>query len=338
VRKILVITIDTEIDRSRDWSIANPPGFRSVLEAIPDLLTPLFSRYGARPTYLLSPEVMENDACVRCLGALANVELGTHLHGDFVHPDRTCWGEGGRYTKAMQCAYPEAVEFLKLQNLTTLFRDRFGYPPLSFRAGRFGARGHTLRCLAELGYLVDTSVTPAVDWVLPEGVARFRGAPHQPYFPDENDIRLPGALPILEVPVSIWESRIARTVRWAGLEAVLAKVPIRTFQPVWLRPSFSSERRMRQVLCNLMADCGNDTFVANMMFHSQEFIPGASPYAETERACRRLLHRVQAVLEFAAEHGFEFRRLSDVYELYAERRRQPDRCHGQAREPQGRPC
>jgi hypothetical protein len=89
VRKILVITIDTEIDRSRDWSIANPPSFRSVLEAIADRLTPLFSRYGARPTYLLSPEVIEDDACVRCLRGLANVELGTHLHGDFVDPGRT---------------------------------------------------------------------------------------------------------------------------------------------------------------------------------------------------------------------------------------------------------
>jgi hypothetical protein len=249
---------------------------------------------------------------------LTDVELGTHLHGDFVDPERTCWGEAGRRTKAMQCAYAEALEFRKLQTITTLFQERFGYRPLSFRAGRFGARGHTLRCLAQLGYLVDTSVTPGVNWVLPEGAARFRGAPHQPYFPDVADLRLRGSLPVLEVPVSIWESGAARISRWCGLETILARLPTRALTPAWLRPSFASERGMRRVLRELLVSCRDGTFVANMMFHSMEFIPGASPYAATGRDCKRLLDRLQAVLEFSGGQGFQFRRLSDLYELYAD--------------------
>ena len=44
------------------------------------------------------------------------------------------------------------------------FRTAFGRPPRSFRAGRFGIGENTVPILDSLGYAVESSVTPHVDW------------------------------------------------------------------------------------------------------------------------------------------------------------------------------
>ena len=92
----LLITIDTEINKSRNWRVSSNQSFSSVTEGIPEKLTTLFSKYGARPTYLLSSEVIRDDDCLSVLRSLKDCELGTHLHGDMIdhmgHKDRwpTC--------------------------------------------------------------------------------------------------------------------------------------------------------------------------------------------------------------------------------------------------------
>ena len=82
----LLITIDTEIDKAKDWRVSSSESFSSVTTGIPDKLTKIFSKYGARPTYLLSPEVIRNDECVSILKNLKDCELGTHMHGDMIEP------------------------------------------------------------------------------------------------------------------------------------------------------------------------------------------------------------------------------------------------------------
>ena len=47
----LLITIDTEIDKSKDWKVSSNEGFSSVTCGIPDKLGKLFSKYGASPSY-----------------------------------------------------------------------------------------------------------------------------------------------------------------------------------------------------------------------------------------------------------------------------------------------
>lgn len=85
---LFVISIDVEIDKSPDYSISSHESFESVIHGIPEILTPLFEQYSAKPTYLLSPEVIECKDCAKVLRNLKNCKLGTHLHGEFTEPYR----------------------------------------------------------------------------------------------------------------------------------------------------------------------------------------------------------------------------------------------------------
>jgi len=67
---LLCVGLDTECDKDLTWGTRFPFQFRSVLEGIPKRLTPLFNYYGIKPTYFLSPEVINDSACVGLLTQL----------------------------------------------------------------------------------------------------------------------------------------------------------------------------------------------------------------------------------------------------------------------------
>ena len=129
-----------------------------------------------------------------------------------------------------QCFCAPDVEYKKLENLTGLFSNRFGYAPRSFRGGRFGVGENTIQSLHQLGYWVDTSVTPHMKWVNEQGTVDFRFAPEAPYFPASSFlIRADdgGGIGLLEVPVTM-RPRLLRS-------------------PQWFRPWFSSVREMNSM-------------------------------------------------------------------------------------------
>src|SRR5580658_4448688 len=109
--RALIVTIDTEVDKDCRWRISDPASFSSVRHGIPDILSPLFDEFGVEPTYLLSPEVIEDGPCGEILAGLDRAELGTHLHPEFVAPERTLDSRtmAGRPANAVQCAYSPAI-------------------------------------------------------------------------------------------------------------------------------------------------------------------------------------------------------------------------------------
>jgi len=80
----LCVTIDCECDKGPRWRTELPLSFTGVTVGIAEKLHPLFARFGVKPTYLLSSEVMSDAASVEVLRSLEGAELGTHLHGEFV--------------------------------------------------------------------------------------------------------------------------------------------------------------------------------------------------------------------------------------------------------------
>ena len=279
----LVVTIDTEVDCDRQWRVSDPPAFRSVTDGIPAILTPLFERYGVRPTYLISGEVMEEPACVEALRRLDNAELGTHLHAEFVEPQRRLFREtmGGAVHDALQCQYPREVEAAKLERLTRLFETSFGRRPTAFRAGRYGMSGHTLALLAGLGYQVDSSVTPGIRWDYVEGVVDYREWRSGPAWIDTPH----GT--ILELPITIRPS--GRFAAMVGLARTR-----------WLRPSWASGRD----LVRLAQTCPDETLV--MMMHSNEMEPGASPYAADAAGVRRIAGAMETLFKHWGAQGQAF--------------------------------
>jgi hypothetical protein len=293
-----------------------------VVEGVPGVLQPLLATYGARATYLLSPSVLKDDESVALLASLGNgTELGAHLHGEFVSPGPTRQNGSMDPTDDMECFYDEDVERGKLATLTKLFRDRLGYAPASFRAGRFAASARTLRLLDDLGYSVDSSVTPHVVWTDPQGTLDFSHAPEQPYRPSVDDVCRPGGLSILEVPVTTappwaYRSRLARRLTRAP-SPLPRRLICRLAAPVWLRPSFASARAMLGAIdYHVQTYSGAGPVALTMMFHSVEVIPSASPYALREPDVRRLIHRIAVVLRRCRADGVQFVTLSEMHDRF----------------------
>jgi len=190
-RVIVTISIDSECDHDVHWARSNPVRFDSITEGLPNRLQPVFTDVGAIPTYLLTVEVLEDEASVNSLRELpGRYEFGTHLHASFIEPDKRYTDYAGVDCPKFQCNDPEEIEYEKLKNISQLFEEKLGSKPTSFRAGRYGAGPQSLRSLEKLGYLVDTSVTPKMRWEEPGGAVDFRHAPLQPYTPADHGSEL----------------------------------------------------------------------------------------------------------------------------------------------------
>jgi len=303
----LCVSIDCECDKGPGWKTRKPLSFAAITTGIAERLQPLFARYGAKPTYLLSPEVIRDPASVDALAAIGEgCELGTHLHGEFAEPGAF----EPEVTAAFQCHYDRTTEQEKLRSLTALFADAFLAKPRAFRAGRFGIGSHSLGILADLGYAVDSSVTPFKDWAkagAPE--AAFHHAPTQPYWPVHDKPAEIAAIPgsLLEVPVTIRPSALSR------LPLIGSQ-----FEPRWLRPTKGSVAKLARLAEDEIAASrfGARPILLNCMFHNVEIMPGLSPYAQTKDEADAILGRLEGLLAFASRQGIATIGLSDVPALF----------------------
>ena len=322
MREILFcVSIDTECDHTLSWAKPKPVTFHSVRYGLRQKLYPLFRTYGVRPTYLITSEVLEDKESVDALTHLAGAcEFGTHLHPEYVEPYQKHRDPSGTTSEEFLSELPVDVQRAKLGTISQLFREAFGIPPCSFRAGRFGASSTILAALHDLGYEVDSSVTPSIRWTGKNGVLDFSNAPVQPYFPSSKNLSKQGSLPILEIPVTIgflplgkWFQRWLRG-RWP------IELPGLRFlcRSVWLRPSRSTVKEMIALIRNLDKVCGEASpLVLNMMFHSMEVIPGASPYSKSEEDVQRFLMRIEQVLKYCINRWrVTFTTLSEVSKYF----------------------
>ena len=316
-RPILCVTIDCERDKGPHWRVQRPAAFRGIHEGIGARLAPLFRQYGVKPTYLLSPEVMRDDAAAARMAQLARgADLGTHLHAEYVGPDLDEDAESSTF----QASLAPAIERAKVEALTSLFVHTFGTRPRSFRAGRFGIGGASLEILADLGYTVDSSVTPFIDWSgAGPGAPDFRQAPFIPYHPDPHAPATTGQGPGWEIPVTI-RPRLAHRL------PVMSRFFARRLRPRWLRPTWGSA----PALIDLARDVWKEAELApparigsgraappiwNVMFHNVEVVAGASPYSASESRAQAIIGRLAQLLGFARAAGARSVGLADVPEL-----------------------
>jgi hypothetical protein len=307
-RAYLCVSIDTESDKARGHSARHPMAFEGITDGVVKRLHPLFERFGARPTYLLSPEVLRHPASVETFRRLApSCELGTLLHGEYADPEPV---EPSRI-REFQRDYTPDVERRKLTYLTDLFIHAFGHQPQSFRAGRFGIGPASLGILAALGYAVDSSVTPHVEG--PSSGApglSFRDASSQPYRPDPCDPGRPGHSPVLEVPVTI-RRRFLSSLPLVGRRAGAR----------WLRPTTGSAEALVRIAEDELASARRSSptrpVILNAMLQNVDVVSWASPRASNEEESRAILDRLRALLAFARREAIAVVGLGDVPAILA---------------------
>ena len=319
MKKYLVITIDVEPDCSPTWHYSDPLTFTGVSNGIRQRLQPLFNKYNITPTYLINNVVLEDERSVEVFHQLeGKYELGTHLHPEFIQPEKKYEIYAGKKGIANSCFYPPDIEFEKIKNITGLFEKNLGYKPTSFRAGRYSAGANTIKSLKQLGYLVDTSVTPHICWddASREKPVDFRNAPEQPYFIDEDITRENPQGNLLEVPISIAlkKRNILKEiiVSLAGL-----RHPVRQNKAFWLRPYYSTTKDLIDIADQYISvNHDRDIMVLNMMFHNVEVLPGMSPYSLSEDDCRAYLQQLNDFFIFCKKEDIQSIALTDLYHVF----------------------
>jgi hypothetical protein len=282
------------------WSRSNPLTFHSVAVGVEQILQPLFEKYGVLPTYLISPEVLNDEASVTVLRRIEHCELGTHLHAEYIGPGIKFVDPAGTLSDQYPCTLGAEIESAKIRSITRLFESRFGHRPLSYRAARFGANKNTFSALVQNGYKVDTSVTPGIDW-------RKQGGPdHRKYLRHMNLIEHD----LLEIPVTIGRKR-------------LPFLPERWYYYRWMRPSIMTSMEMKR-LVDEVENQSDGTICINMMFHTMEVIPGASPYVKTRSDQAKFLSRLEKTITHILNSGYESKTLIQIYNSYVPRSIQPE--------------
>lgn len=288
----VLISVDTEPDNQWDPNLRKIPQFANIYEL--GKLQRLFDKFSAKPTYLVTYSVIKSDAAVvlKDIAKSVDCEIGTHLHAWETPPfDSSLKGDGSYLHQ-----YPLSIQQQKMANVDTLITESFGKKPVTYRAGRYSFDKNTLALLGELGYFVDTSVTPGISWEN-DGGTNFKKFCLKDCF-----FQIEGKEDLLEVPVTIKIETnfpcLAKIMylnmpNWTHAEGVLRRIA--DFNIFWLDPSFNTYEDMRWVCDTLLAEGSR---CLNIMFHSSVIIPGGSPYTANEPKTNEFFIRLERLLDY----------------------------------------
>ena len=193
------MTIDTE--EEWDWKGDLPKANFSVTNT---RKIPKFQEFcndiGVRPTYLIDYAIVTDAQSVNYLKKpfeAGQCEVGGHLHPWCTPPIEEKINSKNSHIVNL----PVGLVKRKLTNLNEEIKNRFGDPPRSFRAGRWGINGKLLNLLADEGYEVDTSVRPFHEDI---GFS-YQNAIETPYWPNFEKCLVRGTQrKILEMPALYW--------------------------------------------------------------------------------------------------------------------------------------
>jgi hypothetical protein len=295
----LIIGIDTESDNQWERESRLKPTYENIY-ALPRL-PEIFEKCGTRPTYLITYPVATEPRSADTMRRLAEdgrCEIGAHHH---VWETPPCDPDEAR-------GLPYALELpldrfeQQLASLTAAIAKTAGYPPVSYRSGRYGFAATHTAAPETAGYLVDSSVHPLL-YEAHRGGPDFVEAPLTPYFLSYDSAVRAGTSALLEVPIS---SALNRALpQWMVRAYGRAPSPYQTkrvlrlariVKTVVLRPSYSSLDDMKRLARRMVKA---NAPVLNLMFHSSEAIVGGSPYNKTQGELDAFLERLTQFLQFA---------------------------------------
>ncbi len=303
----VVLTIDTEPNNA--WTDHRNTSVTNVRELLS--LQTMLAKLGAKATCLTSSGVVRNGEATEVLQELVRsgeAEIGAHLHPWESPP----FMESGIDRKYQTYPHELPLEIFeqKLGRLTESIAKQF-IPPTSYRGGRWGIAPEHLSVLERMGFEVDTTVTPLIDWRetvgIPEslngsGGIDYRSAPRHSYHPDYSDVGRKGDALIVEVPLTVaFTRRVPSFIRraYGGLPVFVRRVLGRSglIRPVWAMPSEETEKDLKRMLA-VALDEGLP--IINISIHSSELMVAGSPLSRTERDVEHILSKLESVLSILA--------------------------------------
>jgi hypothetical protein len=309
-----IITIDTEADNQWDH------GRELTAENIKFLprFQNLCDRYIIKPTYLVTSDICGDDYAKEILNeyqSSGRAEIGAHLHSWTTPPflDKEGYRNNDK-NHPFAHELPENLLDEKIKILTDQIETSFGKRPESFRSGRYGFDRNVARVLMENNYIVDSSVTPFIDWSAQKGIPGGHGGPDFMEY-DPRPFRFDfdnGSL--LEIPITILPTRFPlnkneslaryyfRNVNNSMLLRIFRKMFF-SHQPLWLRPNIWMNA---DLFADLIEESLNKKlpFIV-MMFHSSELMPGSSIYWTSKDAVEKLYDMLESLFSVFHARGIQ---------------------------------
>jgi hypothetical protein len=299
----LLITVDTEED---NWTPAVEGVTVENIREIPKFQA-FVNGLGLTPTYFTSYQVSSVPWAAELLRDAARgraAEIAAHLHAWNTPPHhRDPFG-----SNTMVKNLPSTVQHTKLAQLTRTHKAVFGSDPISFRAGRYGIGPDLVRSLIDLGYKVDSSVTPFWDWRGTDNGPDHRRAPIKPYRLGAGGGSVlqpvPGG-PIVELPLSCGYNRrplalasradrLFRSWPMRSLKAPGIAWRTRLLRRVILSPEVHEATDMLNVARRLV-DQGAGYL--QLTLHSSSLRPGLSPFAHSWADVDALYAKISTFVE-----------------------------------------
>lgn len=288
----LIITIDTEGDNL--WT--RPEKVTTENARFVPRFQALCEEFGFKPTYLVNYE-MATDPLFQEFGRSVvrrrTAEIGLHVHPWHSPPPVEAYDR--RRPHIYLYDLPDDLLYAKVSFLHGLLIDVFDVRPMSHRAGKWGFDERVAKVLADLGYLVDCSVTPGISWRRYRGAPNGRGGPDyvgfpmQPYFLDLRDIKSPGSSSLLEVPMTVKPNyRRVMQRMYHAIEGHSAARGVRKLfgSPyLWFRPN---GKNLKALLALVDWAVQQRLPVLEFMLHSSELMPGGSPTFQAAAQVERL--------------------------------------------------
>lgn len=315
-----IISVDVEED---DWGCFSAQGHAlSNIESIARFQK-VCDDFAFRPTYLITYPVATDPRSIALIGEIAEsgrCEIGMHCHPWNTPPYEEDLNEGN----SMLCSLPEALQYRKLSALHSVISDNFGISPTSFRAGRFGYGPSVARIIGELGYTVDSSITPFTSWEAHTG-PDFRQVGPEPYRFSADDIfRRSNEGALLEVPVSIGflqnNFELSNTLyqmiskKWLSpyrFTGILSKLHL--LNKLWLSPELFDGAQMIKLAERFRA---KEFRVVNMFFHSTSLKAGLSPFTQSKEDEDQFIRRITHFLEFCRSTDIQSITLSETRSIF----------------------
>jgi hypothetical protein len=293
MRPTLLVVVDTEEEFDWDGPFSRMNTSVSAMRHIGSAHL-VFDQYGVKPTYMVDYPVAsqpEGIAPLRELFESGRCAIGAHMHPWVTPPHVEKVGAKTSFT----CNLPADVQADKMRVLTETIEESFGFRPRMFKAGRYGIGAETVAALEGLGFDVDTSVLPHIDFSEIGGPS-FDAFDPAPFF------LTPG---IVEFPCTVgyvgWLGRLAKPAHALASHPMLAPVMVPALSRsyganrVMLSPEGNTLEEMRDLTRELYQE---GLRVFTLSYHSPSLDAGHTPYVRSSEDVDRFLAVLDGYCEF----------------------------------------
>jgi hypothetical protein len=312
-RPILCVVVDVE--EEFDWS--GPFRQEGTVKSVEylDVGHSLLTALGVKPAYLMTyPVAVSESACAIFRDYLARgaCDIGAQLHPWVTPPHEGEVSTVNSYPSNLSAD----LERRKLECLIAAIEKNVGRRPRIYKAGRYGLDLDRARTLADLGFVVDTSVMPFASFT-DVGGPDFFGLPDQPFWltDDESLLAVPLTQAVVRPLARISSPGMLRSIFSQAscslhVPGILARLNL--LERLRLTPEGFTFEHCRALIDYNIAH-GKTCFV--LSFHSPSLMPGCTPFVRNAGELEKFLDVLRRTIEYLiARVGAQPTSLLELYE------------------------